>query len=109
MNLDVKTTALAAAFLLVGVAGANAQAIDPGTDVPQSSRSGTQVQTGEPVGVPPPGLVTGDPVPVAPQTGFGFGPGAGGGIVVEPEVTPVPVEPAPEPMLAEPEVEEDID
>lgn len=107
MKLDVKITSLAAAFLLAGALGANAQAIDPQTDIPRSgSDSDAQLQTGEPAGVPPPGVVTGDPVPVAPN-GDGFGAGvaggaAGGGIVVDEQVTPVPAEPE-EPALVEPD------
>jgi len=108
MKLDVKTTSLAAAFLLAGIVSANAQAIDPQTDIPRSgSDSDAQLQTGEPAGVPPPGVVTGDPVPIAPYGGgfgAGMGAGAGGGVVVEEQVTPVPVEPE-EPALVEPEVE----
>lgn len=108
MKLDVKTTSLAAAFLIAGIVGAKAQAIDPQTDIPRTnSDSDTQLQTGEPAGVPPPGIVSGDPVPVAPSGdgfGAGFGAGAGGGIVVDEQVTPVPVEPE-EPALAESEVD----
>lgn len=109
MKLDVKITSLAAAFLIAGIAGASAQAIDPQTDIPRTnSDSDTQLQTGEPAGVPPPGVVSGDPVPVAPAgngfgAGFGVGgAGAGGGVVVQGPVSPVPVEPE-EPAL-EPDV-----
>lgn len=100
MKRVVKTTSLAAALLLAGVVGANAQSIDPQTDIPRTnSDSDTQLQTGEPAGVPPPGVVSGDPVPVAPTGngfGAGFGPGmggAGGGVIVEEPVTPAPVAP----------------
>ncbi|MCL4766967.1 MAG: hypothetical protein KJZ80_12080 [Hyphomicrobiaceae bacterium] len=105
MKRVVKTTTLAAALLAAGVVGASAQTIDPRTDVP-TSRSGTQIQTGEPAGVPPPGFVTGDPVPVAPGNGFGVGPGAGGAILVNPEVTPAPVVPGPG-LMPDMDIDED--
>lgn len=108
MKLNLKITSLAAAFLMAGIVGASAQAVDPETDIPRTnSDSDAQLQTGEPASVPPPGVVSGDPVPVAPaENGFGAGfagGAAGGGIVVQGPVTPVPA--GPQAPAMEPEFE----
>lgn len=84
MHFQAKTiTALAAAFLVAGVAGASAQVmVEPEPEAPM-------VSPGEPLDALPPGELIDER-----RAGVPFGSGAGGGAVVEePQVEAVPAVP----------------
>ena len=96
MKLIAKTTALAAAFLITGVAGASAQVmVEPEIDAPM-------VAPGGPTDAQPPGELIDERRAGSPEA---FGSGAGGGVVMEePAVGVVPAIP---PGVEEPFIDED--
>lgn len=87
MKFIAKTTALAAAFLITGVAGASAQVmVEPEIEAPM-------VAPGGPTDAQPPGELIDERRAGSPEA---FGSGAGGGVVEEdPNVGAVPAVPPP--------------